>query len=255
MSETVLVERQDGVAIITLNRPEAMNALDVPALSGIGAALTEADDDPAVRAIVLTASGERAFCVGMDLKAFGKDPEAFSTPQPAFQKFMRDGLRTPIITAANGTAVGGGLELLLGGDLIVLADHVKVGLPEVKRGLLPGGGGTRLATRIPVALAMELALTGEYISAARAYEIGLVNKVVPSAELRAAALDLAGKIAANGPLAVATTKALIVHAMSATPAQAWDEIDVNVPKVFGSADAAEGARAFVEGRTPEWTGR
>ncbi|MCW2620420.1 MAG: Enoyl-CoA hydratase/isomerase [Frankiales bacterium] len=255
MSDTVLVERQDATAIITLNRPEAMNALNVDALVGLGEALQAADADPAVRAIVLTASGERAFCVGMDLKAFGRDPEAFSTPQPAFQAFMRDGLRTPVVTAANGTAVGGGLELLLGGDIIVLADHVKVGLPEVKRGLLPGGGGTRLSTRIPVALAMELALTGEYISAARAYEIGLVNRVVPSAELLSTALDIAGKIAANGPLAVATTKALLVHAMFATSQEAWDEIDTKVPAVFGSADASEGARAFVESRPPVWTGR
>lgn len=255
MSGPVLVERRGAVSVMTLNRPEAMNALDMSTMAGLGAALQEADSDPGVRAIVLTAAGERAFCVGMDLKAFAADPSAFAEPNLDYQGFIVRGLATPVIGAAQGAAVGGGLELLLACDLIVLADHVRVGLPEVKRGLLAAGGGTRLSTRIPQVLALELGLTGELLSAARAGEMGMVNRVVPLAELLPTALELAEAIAANGPLAVRTTKQLMLHAMSATPEQAWAEIERAAPAVFTSADAAEGAAAFIERRPPEWTGR
>jgi enoyl-CoA hydratase/carnithine racemase len=217
--------------------------------------MREADDDPGVRAIVLTAAGERSFCVGMDLKAFSADPTAFSTPDPDYTSLIQRGVRTPVVGAAPGVAVGGGLELLLTCDLLVLADSARVGLPEVTRGLLAAGGGTRLATRIPQALALELALTGELVPAARALEIGLVNRVVPGAALRDTALELAGRIARNGPLAVTTTKRLVLHAMSATPEQAWAEIDRSAPAVFASQDAKEGAAAFVERRAPAWVGR
>lgn len=255
MTSSVLVERRDAVTVVTLNRADAMNALDMPTMAGVGTALQEADADPDVRAIVLTAAGERAFCVGMDLKAFSADPSAFSEPNVDYQGFIVRGLATPVVGAAQGVAVGGGLELLLACDLVVLADHVKVGLPEVKRGLLAAGGGTRLSTRIPQALALELGLTGELVPAARALEMGMVNRVVPAADVLPTALRLAEAVAANGPLAVRTTKRLMLHAMSVTPEVAWAEIERSAPAVFASSDAAEGAKAFVERRAPQWTGR
>lgn len=251
---TVVIEDLGGVRVLTLSRPEALNALDVPTVRALGHAMCDADDDPAVRAIVLTAAGERAFCVGMDLKAFAADPEAFQAPQPEFERFQRGRLRTPVIGAAQGIAVGGGLELLLACDLIVLADHVKLGLPEVKRGLFPAGGGTRIATRVPVALGMELALTGDFILAPRAYEIGLANRVVPVSDLRDSALTLADAIARNAPLAVATTKRLVMEAPAMSGDEAWEAIGVAQADIFASRDAREGAAAFAENREPEWTG-
>lgn len=251
---TVMTEDVGAVRVVTLSRPESLNALDVPTVTSLGRAMCEADDDPAVRAVVLTASGERAFCVGMDLKAFAANPEAFETPQPDFERFQRGRLRTPVIGAAQGIAVGGGLELLLACDLIVLADHVKLGLPEVKRGLFAAGGGTRIATRVPSALGMELALTGDFILAARAYEIGLANRVVPVSELRDCAVALAAVIARNAPLAVATTKRLVLEAPTLPSDQAWVAIGVAQAEVFASRDAREGAEAFAEGREPRWTG-
>jgi enoyl-CoA hydratase len=251
---SVLVEDVGNVRILTINRPEAMNALDAPTIAGIGAAMREADDDPAVRAIVLTAAGERAFCVGMDLKAFAADPDSFKEFNADFKQFQAVGLATPVIGAAQGAAVGGGLELLMACDLIVLADHVKIGLPEVKRGLFAAGGGTRISTRIPVALAMELALTGELILAPRAGEIGLANRVVPVAELRETALALAQSIAANAPIAVRTTKRLLLDALEVSRETAWEQIVEANPVVFGSKDATEGATAFAERRDPVWTG-
>lgn len=252
---TVDTEDVGNVRIVTLNRPESMNALDAPTLGALGTAMLQADADPAVRAIVLTAAGERAFCVGMDLKAFASDPDSFKELHPDFLAFQTDGVRTPLIGAAQGTAVGGGLEVLLACDIILLADHVKVGLPEVKRGLFAGGGGTRLSTRIPIGLAMEIALTGDYITAARAEEIGLANRAVPVAELRETALTLASTIAANAPLALATTKMLLIEAMSQSPAEAWKRIKDVSPSIFESKDAHEGAVAFGERREPVWTGQ
>lgn len=251
---TVTTEDVGGVRLVTLSRPEALNALDVPTVTALGRAMREADDDPAVRAIVLTASGERAFCVGMDLKAFAADPAAFQRPQPDFERFQRGRLRTPVIGAAQGIAVGGGLELLLACDLIVLADHVKLGLPEVKRGLFAAGGGTRISTRVPLAIALELALTGDFILAPRAYEIGLANRVVPVSDLRDCALALAGVIARNAPLAVAKTKRLVLEAPNMPGEEAWAAIDVAQTEIFASRDAREGAEAFAQGREPQWSG-
>ncbi|WP_019873073.1 enoyl-CoA hydratase-related protein [Sporichthya polymorpha] len=251
---TVITEDVGAVRVVTLNRPEFLNALDMPTVAQLGRALCAADDDGAVRAIVLTAAGGRAFCVGMDLKAFAADPQSFQQPQPEFERFQRGRLGTPVIGAAQGTAVGGGLELLLACDLIVLADHVKLGLPEVKRGLFAAGGGTRISTRVPLALAMELALTGDFILAPRAYEMGLANRVVPVGELRDCALGLAGAIARNAPLALATTKRLVLDAPSLSRDEAWAEIAAAQATIFASRDAAEGAAAFAAGRDPVWSG-
>lgn len=251
---SVLTEDNGAIRIITINRPEAMNALDLPTVQGIGRALREADEDPAVRAIVLTSAGDRAFSVGLDLKAFTADPDAFKSFDPDFGAFLAKGLRTPVIGAAPGAAVGGGLELLLACDLILLAEHAKIGLPEVKRGLFASGGGTRISTRIPIALAMEVALTGDLLLAHRAYEMGLANRVVPLADLRETSLALAGAVAANGPLAVTTTKRLLLNALEVDRDEAWEQIQTAWKIVHESKDAAEGTAAFIERREPRWTG-
>jgi enoyl-CoA hydratase len=160
----------------------------------------------------------------------------------------------PVIAAVNGVAVGGGFELVLACDLVVAADTARFGLPEVKRGLIPGGGGTLLGTRLPLALALEIALTGEFIDAAQAASWGLVNRVVPAAELLDAALALAATVAANGPLAVALAKNLVKRAVLDDPQRGWATTE-EITKVFTSEDAKEGATAFLEKRPPRWKGR
>ncbi len=160
----------------------------------------------------------------------------------------------PLVGAANGTAVAGGFELLLGCDVIVAAEHAAFGLPEVQRGLMPAGGGTFLGTRIPLSIALEMALTGDPISAARAYELGLVNAVVPGDEVLARAVEIADRIAGNGPLAVGAVKELVRLGV-ADVAGAWGRLRELQPVVFGSEDAREGAQAFVEKRPPTWQGR
>ncbi|WP_261575388.1 enoyl-CoA hydratase-related protein [Frankia gtarii] len=248
---SVDVERRGPVTIVTINRPKAANSLDGPTMSGIGYAFQAAEADPEVRAVVLTAAGDRIFCAGMDLKAFLAEG-GLDVPGPGLDIFTRRVFPKPVIGAINGAAVGGGFELALACDLLVASDTAKFGLPEVSRGLIAAGGGTRLAQRIPLALALELGLTGALVSADRVREMGLVNRVVPAADVLDTALELAGQIAANGPLAVSVTKKLIVEEL---PVGDWDTIAETVAPVFASEDAREGARAFAEKRTPNWVGR
>jgi len=252
----LVVERRGGVAVLRLNRPEARNALSPELMGAIGAALTEAEADPDVRAVVLTGTGDRAFCAGMDLRSFAGggladlDPAAMA----GFQRLLRGEAQVPVVGAANATAVAGGMELLLGCDLVVAAEGARFGLPEVQRGLFPAGGGTFLGTRIPLAVALEMTLTGDPIDAARAHALGLVNAVVPADEALPTALALAERIAGNGPLGVAATRELVRLAV-ADPARAWARVEELQAEVFASADAREGAQAFVERRPPVWTGR
>jgi len=159
-----------------------------------------------------------------------------------------------VIAAVNGAAVGGGFELALSCDLVVAAETARFGLPEVKRGLIAGGGGTLLGTRLPLSLALEVALTGELISAAQASTWGLVNRVVPAAELLDTSLALAATIAANGPIAIRTTKQLVRRAVLDDPKRGWATPE-ELAAVFGSEDAKEGAQAFIEKRQPSWKGR
>jgi enoyl-CoA hydratase len=191
----------------------------------------------------------------MDLKSFA----AGMTIEPgagmdAFQRLLHGQVTVPIVGAANGTAVAGGLELLLASDLIVLAEGAQVGIPEVKRGLLAAGGGTFLATRIPLSIALELALTGDTIDADRALALGLANAVVPADKVLPTALAYAARIAANGPLAVQATKELVRMGANEGPA-AWERLREWQPVVFGSEDAREGAVAFIERRDPVWRGK
>jgi len=242
MSDLVLTERVGAVLVATLNRPEARNALNPELIDELSTVLREGDTDPAIRAIVLTGAGT-VFCAGMDLKAFAKGGGKFD----GLVWFFREGITTPVIAALNGSALAGGFELALACDLVVAAEGAKLGIAEVKRGLFAAGGGTTLADRVPLAVALEMGLTGDLVTAADAKQFGLVNRAVPAGEVREAALTLAGRIAENGPLGVAMTKKLMRERRWAEPTE--------VESVFRSADAAEGARAFAERRSPVWTGK
>lgn len=255
--QNLVVERRGAVLVARLNRPDARNSLNASLFRAIGAAVLEAETDPELRVLVLTGTGDRAFCAGMDLAAFaageqvgvGDDPET-----KAGTRLMAGDVSVPLVGAANGAAVGGGLELLLGCDLIVASSAARFGLPEVKRGLFPGGRGTYLPLRVPLGLALELLLTGDLIDAPRAYEVGLVNRVVAADEVLDTAVDLAERIAANGPLGVAAVKEIarlvLVDSEKAKERQRhWQKV------IFSSEDAKEGAAAFVEKRAPNWQGR
>ena len=204
-------ERHAAVLVLRLNRPAARNALTPTLLHDIGAAVVEAETDTGVRAVVLTATGDHAFCAGMDLRAFaaGEHMVGDDDASRAYFRLLEGDVRLPVVGAANGTAVAGGFELLLACDLIVASSDARFGLPEVTRGLFPAGNGAFLGARIPLGVALEIALTGEPIDARRAYELGLVNVVARPGDVLASALTLAERIAANAPLALAATKELL----------------------------------------------
>jgi enoyl-CoA hydratase/carnithine racemase len=253
-----MAETRGPIRILRLNRPDARNALSPELSAALGRALQEAGEDPGVRCLILTGTGDRAFCAGMDLRAFSEGRPT-SPGDEAGMSLFRDFLRgsgpaKPVIGAAQATAVAGGLEVLLACDLVVASEAAQFGLPEVKRGLIAAGEGVLLAYRLSRPLALELTLTGEPISARRAYEMGLVNRVVPPYEVLDAALALAESIVGNGPLAVAASKR-ITRASAEDTTAARRMLDEAIPQVFGSADAKEGAAAFLERRDPVWTGR
>lgn len=251
----IVIERDGHVAVVRIDRPEKRNALDPPTIDALGQTFldVEADDDVAV--LVITGAGELAFCAGMDLASWSAGRQTLRGDAAArYEAFYRTGLAKPVVAAVNGSAVGGGFELLLACDVAVAADHARFGIPEVRRGLFAGAGGTLLPARIPVAIALEMGLTGDLIDAARAYELGLVNRVVPGPDVLETALGLAATIAANAPVALAVTKRLMYHALEVGTTAAWAEIDATLPSVLATDDAREGARAFVEKRPPRWTG-
>jgi enoyl-CoA hydratase len=255
MSEpAVLTEERDGVLLVTLNRPEQRNAVNRAVAEGIAAALDRLDGDDALRVGVLTGAG-KGFCAGMDLKAFvaGERPVVEGR---GFAGIVRRPADKPLIAAVEGFAVAGGFEIALACDLIVAARGARFGIPEVKRGLVAAGGALlRLPRRIPYHLAMELALTGELVDAERMAEVGLVSRLVEPGTAVAAALELAGTIAANGPLALAASKQILVEA-PAWPADAvWERQAAISDPVRASADAREGSLAFAEKRAPRWQGR
>ncbi len=251
----ILRERHGAVDLLVIDRPEKRNALDPPTIDAIGEVLLEIEHDDDVAVLVITGAGDRAFCAGMDLASFSEGRQTLrGAAAERYEAFYRTGFAKPVVAAVNGSAVGGGFELMLACDLAVMADHALLGLPEVKRGLFAGAGGTLLPKRIPAAIALELGLTGALVTAARAYELGLVNRIVPAADVRAEALALATAIAANAPLAVRVTKQLMQDALESGLVQGWANIDAALPGILGTDDAQEGARAFVEKRAPRWTG-
>ena len=257
MTDELVRERRGPVLVARLNRPDARNALTPELIRSIGAAIVDAEADPDLRAVVLTGTGDRAFCAGMDLRAFAAGEQTGLGDDDAGRAFLRltEGtVAVPLVGAANGTALAGGFELLLGCDLIVASSEAKFGLPEVKRGLFPAGGGTFLGTRVGLGIALEMALTGDPIGAERANDLGLVYAVVPPDEVLGHAASLAERIAVNGPLAVAAAKELVRLGVS-DPARARQRLHELRDVVFNSEDAKEGAMAFVEKRTPAWRGR
>jgi enoyl-CoA hydratase len=250
----VLVERDGRIQIITLNRPDARNAVNRALAEGIASALDELDSDDSLSVGVLTGAGG-GFCAGMDLKAFVKGETPYVGDR-GFAGIAQRSSRKPLIAAIEGFAVAGGLEVALACDLIVAGRSAKLGIPEVKRSLVPAGGALlRLPRRIPEGAAMELALTGDPIGAERGYELGLVNRLADDGGAREAALELARTIAANGPLALAATKRVMQERHGWPEEEFWQRQGEITGPVFGSEDAREGATAFAEKRAPEWKGR
>ncbi|MFG2924939.1 crotonase/enoyl-CoA hydratase family protein [Streptomyces sp. NPDC048305] len=254
MSDAVHTEFSDGVAVITINRPEARNAVNLSVAEGIAAALDALDTRDDLSVGILTGA-EGTFCSGMDLKAFltGERP---SIEGRGFGGLTDAPPRKPLIAAVEGYALAGGCELALACDLIVAADNAKFGIPEVKRGLVAAAGGLlRLPQRLPYQIAMELALTGAFLDARRAHDHGLVNRLTEPGGALHGARELAAAVATNGPLAVRVSKEIVQGSAAWPAAEAGERQKVLVEPVFASADAEEGARAFAEKRAPRWTGR
>lgn len=254
-NKTVLTELKDGVLIVTINREERRNAIDPATSAAMEEILNQAEKNPEVRVIVLTGAGDRSFCSGEDLAAFDESGECQTIMEHGFGGMTERVSTKPIICAANGTCVAGGLEIALACDIIVAADTARFGLSEVRVGLLATTGGLiRLARDIPRKVAMEMVLTGKLIPAQRAYEIGLINYVVPGGEVMEKALELAQTIAANAPISLRLSKEIMHMApqVSIEDAQrfcnrCWDYIEK-------TEDAKEGPQAFLEKRAPQWKG-
>ena len=251
--QPVLTERRDGVLLITLNRPEARNAVNLALAEGVAAALDELDDSADVSVGILTGAGG-GFCAGMDLKAFVTGERPWVGDR-GFAGIVQRGPRKPLIAAIEGFAVAGGLEVALACDLLVAARGAKLGIPEVKRSLVAAGGALlRLPQRMPYHLAMELALTGDLITAERGAEVGLVDRLADAGGAVDVALELAAAIAKNGPLALTATKEVLQRQRDWTSEEFWAKQGEITGPVFGSNDAREGAVAFSEKREPRWTG-
>lgn len=255
LPDSLIYEKRGRIAVITMNRPDAMNSLTKEMLIGLEAAFEDFNADPELRVAIFTGAGERAFCTGLDLKVALpalNEGDAMGYDDPAKRPFQN--VFKPIITAVNGVCVAGGLEFLLGTDIRIAAEHAKFGLAEVRWAVVPAGGShIRLPQQIPWAIAMELLLTGNTIDAKRAYEVGLINKVVPAERLMDEALAFAERICENGPLAVRTAKEIAVRALNNEPKFVLEK--TMSARVFQSEDAREGPRAFVAKCKPEYKGR
>jgi enoyl-CoA hydratase/carnithine racemase len=252
MSE-VLTDIQDGVIVVTLNRPEAKNAMNKAAAEGIRAAMQQLDDDNSLNAGIITGAGG-TFCSGMDLKGFLKG-ESPMVPGYGFGGITEKGPEKPLIAAIEGYALAGGMELAIACDLRVANDKAKFGIPEVKRSLVAAAGGLlHLESIVGRSMAMELALTGDFIDAQRAYEVGFVNRVTEGAAMDAA-MELAASVAANGPLALKATKKIINERPDWNSDEMWKKQYEISGSVFTSEDAREGATAFAEKRKPNWQGK
>jgi enoyl-CoA hydratase/carnithine racemase len=253
-TDEVLTERRGRVFVITINRPEQRNAVNAAVAAGIGSALDDLDADDGLSVGVLFGVG-KGFCAGMDLKAFVTGERPFVEGR-GFAGITQRSAAKPLIAAVEGFALAGGLEVALSCDLIVAARGARLGIPEVKRGLFAAGVGLlRLPRALPRNVAMEMALTGDPIEAERAHELGLVSRLTEPGEALTAALELADTIAANGPLALAATKRILVESADWPDSEFFKRQQPIYDPVFNSEDAREGATAFAERRAPVWKSR
>jgi len=255
LPDTLRYEKDGHVAVITINRPEAMNALTLEMLTAIDDVAADFSGDPDCWVAMITGAGEKAFCAGADLKeAIPSFAGGATLGNPDITKRQLSDVYKPVIAAINGFCIAGGLELVLGTDLRIAADHATFGLGEVRWGVIPAGGShIRLPRQVPWAVAMELLLTGRPIDAQRAYDVGLVNRVVPAGDVMPAARELAETICKNGPLAVRTAKEIAVRSLELEEGFVLER--ALGARVFSSEDAKEGPRAFSEKRPPRFTGR
>ncbi|MEX3949515.1 crotonase/enoyl-CoA hydratase family protein [Paraburkholderia sp. EG287B] len=254
MSDELLIESRDGIQILTINRPEARNACTKAVAEALAAALDELEQRDDLRLAIITGAGG-TFCAGMDLKGFLKG-ERPSLLGRGFAGLTEAPPHKPLIAAVEGYALAGGFEVVLASDLVVAANNAQFGLPEVKRGLCAAAGGLlRLQQQLPERIAMELVLTGDMFGAQRAFEFGLVNRLTAPGEALAGALELAQKIVANGPLAVAASKRVMRESRDWSSAQMFARQREITDPVFASADAREGAAAFAEKRKAVWQGK
>ncbi|MGD2008043.1 MAG: crotonase/enoyl-CoA hydratase family protein [Cellvibrionales bacterium] len=254
MSDVVLTEVNDGVMTVTLNRPEAKNAVNLAMAEGIAAAMDELDSNDAIRVAILTGSNN-TFCSGMDLKAFVSGEVPFIAGR-GFGGLTEAPPAKPLIAAIEGYALAGGCELAMVCDLVVAAETARFGIPEVKRGLAAAAGGLmRFPRQLPYRVAMELALTGDFMDASRARDLGFINQTVAEGQAVAAAHALAAKIAGNGPLAVKLSKQVVRDSQDWATGEMFAKQQEILQPVFTSEDAIEGATAFAEKRAPNWKGR
>ena len=250
---------QDGVALVTINRPERLNAMDADHYAGLSAAWVRVRDSADIRVAVVTGGGERAFTVGADLKSYvARESEWAETWLTQRDQLLNRGLEVwkPVVAAVNGYCLGGGMTLLMATDIRLAGDAATFGLSEVKRGIIAANGGTqRVLSQLPYPIAMEMLLTGDAIDAATAARWGLVNRVLPPAEVLPAAMDVARRIAANAPLAVQAAKELAIRSRDLDLASGLRMEQVVQRALRETADAKEGARAFAEKRPPRFEGR
>lgn len=257
-----LTERRGNILVITINRPDARNAVNAAVSTGVGDALQQAQDDPEIWAVVITGAGDKSFCAGADLKALSRRENIYHPDHPewGFAGYVQHFIDKPTIAAVNGTALGGGTELALASDLVVAQQSAKFGLPEVKRGLIAAAGGVfRIVEQLPRKIAMRLLVTGEPITADEALRWGLINEVVADgSSVLDAAIALAGLITVNAPLAVQASKRVAVGADDGTitaETAHWERSNRETTRVFRSADAMEGPLAFAQKRPPVWKAR
>ena len=259
MNQVLMSSRQDGVLVLTLNRPESRNALSRELVNQLSNAILDADEDPELRAIVLTGAGDKAFCAGADLKEVRSSDQAGTTYRSPMRRPERSVYEIvlecskPTIAALNGSALAGGFELALACDLRLTQPEALFGLPEVKIGMGANFGSVMLPKRIPPTLALEMLMTGDTITAARALDIGLVNRVVPSHEVLDASLELARRIAGNAPISVRRVKAVALGSLDLPTATALRQNPGVSP--YTSEDRVEGIQARLEKRAPNWKGR
>jgi enoyl-CoA hydratase len=253
MSEVVTLERRGNIALVTLNRPEARNAISPEVSQTMAGLLDDIEADDQLRAVVLTGAGP-VFSAGADLKVVAQGGAAdIARGKGGFAGIVSRDFPKPIIAAVNGAALAGGFEIVLACDLVVAADTARFGIPEVQRGLMAAAGGLiRLPKRVPLAIALELAMTGDPIDADRALALGLVNRVVAQDRVVEEAGALAERIGQNSPIAVRQSRRLVREAAELPEAEGWRRTNELMLEVFGSGDAVEGATAFAEKRPPVW---